>query len=78
MTDAALERRNRERAILRLLWNRPLCSSELYVLLRLMDEIPREWRIEQVRVILRRLHARGTLSRLDCPPVSRSCLWWAH
>lgn len=77
MSATELERRNRDRAILRVLWNRPLIATELFVVLSSLEELPRHWTTADLRRVLRRLHKDGRLSRLDAP-VSRSVLWWAH
>lgn len=72
-----LETRNRDRAVLRLLWNRPLTIAELTVALRGVDEIPKGWTTANVGAVVRRLHRDGKLCRLSFPMVTRSVIWWA-
>lgn len=78
MTSRALEQRNRERAILRAIWNRPLIARELVVTLRSLEQIPDTWTERNVLAVLRRLHRAGKVSRLDHPAVTSRVLWWAH
>lgn len=65
-----------EAAVMNVLQRFPLTIDETTVELHRRDAIPVWWKYANVAAVIRRLHDRGALHRLDAAP-SRSVLWWA-
>ena len=59
------------------LYRRPQTISEACVTLHRRDAIPVWWGYSNVGAVIRRLHRRGALTRLDHQSCSRSVLWWS-
>jgi hypothetical protein len=66
-----------EAETINVLYKRPRTIDETLVALHRLNAIPPYWRYANVASVMRRLHARGAINRLDHPGVSRSILWWS-
>lgn len=75
MSEKQLTKRNRDRAILRALFARPMTILEIENTLRAGDEMPPEWTAADLRRWVRKLHDAGTVCRLSVGS-AKDVLWW--